>query len=96
MEKKFAKEYKDFYDAAARESEMKALYDEINSMGEVIKAVAIRIFAVESTKQKLEELCSKGNQVIRGENHRATVFLNETRKEWRRCLSKCRGADEIK
>ncbi len=81
--KKFAKEYKDFYDAAARESEMKALYDEINSMGEVIKAVAIRIFAAESTKQKLENSVAKVIKSLEGDNYRATVFLNETRKEWK-------------
>lgn len=81
--KKFAKEYKDFYDAAARESEMKALYDEINAMGEVIKSVAIRIFAAESTKQSLENSVAKVIKSLEGDTYRSAVFLNETRKEWK-------------
>ncbi len=81
--KRFAKEYKDFYEASVREKEMKALYDEINSMGEVIKSIAIRIFAAESTKQKLENSVAKIIKSLEGDNYRAAVFLNETRKEWK-------------
>ena len=39
--KRFAREYQEFYDAAKREDEMQALYDEISSMEEVIKSVGM-------------------------------------------------------
>lgn len=81
--KRFAKEYRDFYDAFVREEEMKALYDEINSMGEVIKSVHIRIFAVGKTFAELEESTARIIKSMEADSYRAAVFLNETDREFR-------------
>lgn len=80
--KRFAKEYKDFYDASVREEEMKALFDEINAMGEVIKSISIRIFAVGKTFALLEESAARIIRSLEADTYRAAVFLNETGREW--------------
>lgn len=81
--KRFAKEYKDFYDAAVREEEMKKLYDEINSLGEVIKSIEIRIFAVAKTRMELENSVAGIIKNLEADNYRAAVFLNESERDWK-------------
>lgn len=81
--KKFAREYKDYYDAAKREEEMQMLFDEINSMDEVIKSVTIRIFTVGKTLAELEEANARIIKSMEADAYRAAIFLNESRQEWR-------------
>lgn len=81
--KRFAKEYKDFYDASVREEEMKTLYDEINSLGEVMKTILIRIFAVGKTLVELEDSISRVIKSLEADTYRAAIFLNETSQEWK-------------
>lgn len=81
--KRFAKEYKDYYDAEVREEEMKALFDEINSMGEVMKSISIRIFAVGKTREELEASVGSIIKSLEADSYRAAVFLNESSREWR-------------
>lgn len=80
--KRFAKEYKDFYDAAKREEEMQALYDEINAMDEVVKSVTIRIFTVGKTLAELEDANARVIKSMEADSYRAAIFLNESRQEW--------------
>lgn len=80
--KRFAKEYKDFYDAAKREAEMQELYDEINAMDEVVKSVTIRIFTVGKTVAELEDANARVIKSMEADSYRAAIFLNEARQEW--------------
>ena len=41
---RFAKDYSAYYDAKSREEEMQRLYEEISSLGEVMKSISMRIF----------------------------------------------------
>ena len=81
--KRFAREYQEFYDAAKREDEMQALYDEISSMEEVIKSIGIRIFTVGKTREELEEANARILKKLEADTYRAAIFLNESRQEWR-------------
>ena len=50
-----ARDFQERYDAKQRYQEMERLYDEINSMGEVIKLVHVRIFVTDQSFARLEE-----------------------------------------
>ena len=81
--KRFAREYKDFYYAQKREEEMQELYDEINSLDEVVKSIIIRIFTVGKTIAELEEANARIIKSMEADSYRAAIFLNESRQEWR-------------
>lgn len=81
--KKYAREFKDFYEAEKREAEMQQLYDEISSMDEVIKSISIRIFTVGKTFAQLEDANARVIKSMEADSYRASIFLNETRQEWR-------------
>lgn len=82
--KAFAKDFSAYYNADAREKEMQKLFDEISSMGEVIKAISIRIFIAAKTKQALEERVAKTIKALEdGRQYRAGVFINEQEQEWK-------------
>lgn len=82
--KAFAKDFSAYYNADAREKEMQRLFDEISSMGEVIKAISIRIFISAKTKQALEERVAKTIKALEdGHQYRAGIFINEQEQEWK-------------
>lgn len=81
--KRFARDYRALYDAEAREEEMKQLFAEISSMGEVIKSISIRIFIAAKTLKGLEEATAKVIKSLEANNYRAAVFVNETEAEWK-------------
>ena len=82
--KVFAKDYSAYYNAESREKEMQKLFDEISSMGEVIKAILIRIFVAAKTKQALEERAAKIIKSLEdGRQYRAGIFINEQEQEWK-------------
>lgn len=81
--KHFAKEYKDFYDAATREKEMQILYNEIASMNEIIKSIHIRIYTAAKTFSELEEANANIIKKLEGDTYRAAIFLNESRQEYK-------------
>lgn len=82
--KAFAKDYSAYYNADAREKEMRHLFDEISSMGEVMKNISIRIFVAAKTKQTLEERAAKIIKSLEdGRQYRAAVFVNEQEQEWK-------------
>lgn len=62
---------------------MKKLYDEINSLGEVIKSIEIRIFAVAKTRMELENSVAGIIKNLEADNYRAAVFLNESERDWK-------------
>lgn len=81
--KSMAKDYRAFYDAKKREEEMQRLYAEIESMGEVIKSISIRIFVSAGTKQELEERVAKVIKALEAAKYESAVFLNEQEQEWK-------------
>lgn len=80
--KNSAVNWKELYDAKTRQDEMQKLYNEIESMGEVIKSVQIRIFSAAKTRKELEEANANIIKKIEVDNFRIAVFLNEQRTEW--------------
>lgn len=78
-----AKDYQDKYDAQKRFQEMQKMYDEISSMGEVIKLVHIRIFVSARTLADLEEQVKNIMAKLESNSYQPTIFLNETKTEWK-------------
>lgn len=76
-----ASDFGERYDAQMRFDEMKTLYREINSMGEVIKLIDTRIYLSDYTKAGLENKI-KNLMAKLGSDYKPTVYLNETKKEW--------------
>lgn len=82
--RRFAKDYSAYYDAYSREKEMQKLFNEINSLGEVMKSISIRIFVAAKTREDLEKrVANVITGMEKGGSYRAAVFLNETEAEWK-------------
>lgn len=81
--KRFAADFQEYYAADKREKEMQALYDSIDTLGEVVKTIHIRIYTAEHTKEKLEQNIEKILNKLEADSFRAAVFLNETESEWK-------------
>lgn len=77
-----AKNYQDQYDATKRFEEMERLYDEISSLGEVVKLLHIRIFISDPTWETLEDKIKTIKAQLESNGYGATVFMNETKTEW--------------
>lgn len=80
---KSATNFDEIEDAKARFNEMKRLYQEISSMGEVIKLLHIRIFVAEHSLYKLQDKIKDVMTKIEGATFKPTIFMNETKKEWK-------------
>ena len=82
--KAFAKDYSTYYNAAAREEEMRKLFNEISSLGEVIKSISMRIFVAAGTKSELEDRVARIIKALEeGSQYRAAIFINEQKQEWK-------------
>lgn len=79
----YATNYGEQYDAQKRYQEMKQLYDEINSMGQVIKLVSIRIFIPNRSLAALETNMKNIMAKLESDTFLPTVFLNESEAEWK-------------
>ncbi|MFV0527185.1 MAG: VirB4 family type IV secretion system protein [Lachnospiraceae bacterium] len=80
--KSSAADFREFYDAEKREEEMKRLFDEIDTMGEVVKSVQIRIYAAAMTRAKLENRIEEILKALESDSYRAALCFNEERREW--------------
>lgn len=78
----YAQDFVEQYDAEQRVKEMQTLYQEISSLGEVIKLVKIRIFISDRSKAALEEKVKKLINILESNTYRAAIFLNESKNEW--------------
>ncbi len=76
-------DYGDRLDARQRLEEMESLYEEIVSMGEVIKLLAVRIFVADRSFAALEEKVKGIMASLESNGYRPTIFFNETQTEWR-------------
>lgn len=77
-----AKNYQETYDAKKRFTELEHLYDEINSLGEVIKLLHVRIFLADPSWATLEDTMKMLQSSLESNGYLGTVFLNETKTEW--------------
>lgn len=77
-----ARDFQERYDAKQRYQEMERLYDEINSMGEVIKLVHVRIFATDQSFARLEEKVKSIAVRLESNGFLTAIYLNETKREW--------------
>lgn len=77
-----ARDFQERYDAKQRYQEMERLYDEINSMGEVIKLVHVRIFVTDQSFARLEEKVKSITVRLESNGFLTAIYLNETKREW--------------
>lgn len=77
-----AHNFQEKYDAEQRFKEMKRLYEEISSLGEVIKLLHIRIFVADHSYRRLEEKVKNILAKLESNGFRAAIFLNESKTEW--------------
>ena len=77
-----AQNFQEKYDAKQRFQEMERLYEEISSLGEVIKLLHIRIFVADHSYRRLEEKIKNILAKLESNGFRAAIFLNESKTEW--------------
>lgn len=77
-----ARNFQERYDAKQRYKEMAHLYDEISSMGEVIKLVHVRIFVTDQSFARLEEKVKSISVRLESNGFLTAIYLNETKREW--------------
>lgn len=77
-----AQNFQEKYDAKQRFQEMERLYEEISSLGEVIKLLHIRIFVADHSYICLEEKVKNILAKLESNGFRAAIFLNESKTEW--------------
>lgn len=77
-----AQNFQEKYDAKQRFQEMERLYEEISSLGEVIKVLHIRIFVADHSYMRLEEKVKNILAKLESNGFRAAIFLNESKTEW--------------
>lgn len=79
---KEAKDYEELSDAEEKIAELTRMYEEIKSMGEVIKLLHVRIFVADRSWKMLEEKCKNIMTKLETDGFMPTIFLNETKSEW--------------
>lgn len=77
-----ATDFQEKYDAKQRFQEMEQLFDEINSMGEIVKLLHIRIFVVDRSWVALENKVKNLMTKLESNGYRTTIYLNEGKREW--------------
>ena len=81
-----ATEWADYYDARTRKDELQNIYNELNSYGEVIKMVDLRIFVIARSLVELDDKCSDILDKLKGDDYEGTTCLNEGKREWQSIL----------
>lgn len=78
-----AKNFAELYDAEKRLGEMKRMYDEIQSLNEIIKLLHIRIFVADRSFEALERRIKNIMDKLETDSGwLSTIYLNETKNEW--------------
>lgn len=78
-----ASDFEEKHDAEQRFLELKTMYHELSSMGEVMKIIQVRIFSAEKTWKDTEEKIKELTLQLESDNYKSTVFLNEQKTEWK-------------
>lgn len=79
---KNASSFAEKYDAETKFKRMKRLFEELESMDEVMKIVHIRIFVAARSYYELEEKTKTIQNYLDGKGYKNAVFLNEGKEEW--------------
>ncbi len=77
-----AKDYEEAYDAHKRQQLLQAMYDEVQSMGEVVKMLHMRIFVSGKSLVMLEQKCGEIAKALEASEFMPTVLLNEGKREF--------------
>jgi len=77
-----AKKQSDAADAKERWNELERLYEEVSSMGDVVKLIRLRLFVYAKTLANLEKQIEKYINHLEGNGYKASVFLYEGQSEW--------------
>lgn len=77
-----ARDFQEQYDAQKRWQEMERLFDEINSLGEVIKLLHIRIFVADRSWVTLEDKIKNIMAGLESNGFQSAIYLNESKSEW--------------
>lgn len=78
-----AKDFEEAYDARKRQLQLQAMYDEVQSMGEVVKMLHMRVFVADKTLVALEKKCGDIQKELEGNEFMPTVLLNEGKREFK-------------
>lgn len=82
-----ASDWQSYYDATMRQTELQEMYNEITSMGEVVKMVYFRIFVPNRSLASLEEKVDKIIADLEADDYRAAIFLSEGERDYKSLLS---------
>lgn len=77
-----ARDYEEVYDAQKRQMQLRRMYDEVTSMGEVVKILHFRLFVSGRSLVELEEKCGKIMDELQSKEFMCTIMLNEGEREW--------------
>ena len=78
-----ARDFQEVYDARKRQQQLQLMYDELESMGEVVKMMHFRLFVSGKSLVKLEEKCGEIMKSLEASQYMPTVMLHEGRNEWK-------------
>lgn len=79
---RYATDFEEAYDAEERKHQLQSMYNEIKSMGEIVKMVQIRIMVFDKTLIGLEEKTGKIMEKLESNDFMPTVLLNENKNQW--------------
>lgn len=77
-----AKDFAELHNAEQRQRELQTVYEELTSMGEVIKNVDLRIFVSGRNLLELDERCKSIMAALEGDSYMAATMLNEGKRDW--------------
>lgn len=77
-----ATDFMQIYEAKKRQQQLQNMYDEIESMGEVVKMVHFRIFVSGRNIVTLEEKTEKIMEQLEADQFMPTILLSEGKAEW--------------
>lgn len=78
-----ATDYQEIYDSQKRQKQLQLMYDEVKSMGEVVKMMHFRIFVSGKSLVSVEEQCGEIMKNLEADEYMPTVLLNEGEREWK-------------
>lgn len=77
-----ATDFMELYNAKKRQEQLQSMYDEIQSMGEVVKTVHFRIYVSGRSLYELEARAEKIMASLESDQYMNTVLLNEGKRQW--------------
>ncbi|NCF00458.1 VirB4 family type IV secretion system protein [Emergencia sp. 1XD21-10] len=78
-----ATNYQEVYDSKKRQHQLQLMYDEVKSMGEVVKMMHFRIFVSGKSLVSVETQCGEIMENLEADEYMPTILLNEGEREWK-------------